>query len=99
MKGKILNILTSLVFVITALGILLIGCVVEPEKAEEEKTEEIGKVTRVIDGDTFEIELDGKLYKVRLIGVNAPEKGQPFADKAEAKLKELVLGKKEKPMR
>lgn len=35
------------------------------------------KVDRVIDGDTFEIHLDGKKQHVRLIGVDTPETKKP----------------------
>lgn len=49
-----------------------------------------GNVDRVIDGDTFTL-TDGQ--KVRLIGVNAPEKGQPMADAAKTKLESLLLEK------
>lgn len=34
-------------------------------------------VSRVIDGDTIEVRLDGKSYKVRLIGVDTPETVAP----------------------
>lgn len=37
-----------------------------------------GMVTRVIDGDTIEIELKGITEKVRLIGINTPETKHPF---------------------
>ncbi len=30
-------------------------------------------VTRVIDGDTIEVDIDGTIYKVRYIGIDAPE--------------------------
>lgn len=45
---------------------------------------------RVLDGDTF-VTSDGT--KVRLWGIDAPEKGQPYADEARARLKELCEGK------
>lgn len=38
------------------------------------------KVTRVIDGDTIEIELKGATETVRLIGINTPETKHPFKD-------------------
>lgn len=44
---------------------------------------------RVMDGDTFKC---GET-RVRLWGIDAPEKGQPYADKARARLKELIEGK------
>jgi micrococcal nuclease len=47
-------------------------------------------VARVIDGDTFEL-ANGK--KVRLLGVDAPERNQYFYDEAREKLKELVENK------
>ncbi len=50
----------------------------------------MAKVTKVLDGDTFET---ASGQRVRLADVNAPEVGQPRADKATAKLHELVYGK------
>lgn len=44
---------------------------------------------RVLDGDTFK---SGDT-RVRLWGIDAPEKGQPYADEARARLKELIEGK------
>ncbi|WMJ78737.1 MULTISPECIES: thermonuclease family protein [unclassified Sedimentibacter] len=39
------------------------------------------KVIRVVDGDTFEINFDGKKEKVRLIGVDTPESVHPDANR------------------
>ncbi|MCS7119251.1 MAG: thermonuclease family protein [Archaeoglobaceae archaeon] len=47
-------------------------------------------VVEVIDGDTIRLE-SGDL--VRLLGINAPEKGQKFYIEAKERLKELVEGK------
>ncbi len=47
-------------------------------------------VVEVIDGDTIRIE-SGE--KVRLLGINAPEKGQKFYGDAKKRLEELVMGK------
>nr|MBC8361656.1 thermonuclease family protein [Candidatus Desulfatibia profunda] len=49
------------------------------------------KVTRVIDGDTFET--SRRKRPVRLANVNAPEKGQRGAPKAKKDLENLILGK------
>lgn len=43
-----------------------------------------------IDGDTLELILDGKLQRVRLYGVDAPERGQPCYDAATARLQQLI---------
>lgn len=45
---------------------------------------------RVIDGDTFVLS-DGN--KVRLIGINAPEKGEPYSRIATRELSNIVLNK------
>lgn len=49
------------------------------------------KVTRVIDGDTFEV--DGCSRSIRLADFDAPEKGFPGSATATKKLESLVFGK------
>jgi endonuclease YncB( thermonuclease family) len=53
-----------------------------------------GKVIKVTDGDTVDI-LDANFTKhhVRLNGIDAPEKDQPFGRRAQQKLSEFVFGK------
>jgi len=57
------------------------------------------KVVRIIDGDTFEATVGGKLHKIRLMGIDTPEskkKGTPvecYAKEAEQKLTELIDNK------
>lgn len=56
-------------------------------------------VTRVIDGDTFEIDWDGRLISVRMIGIDAPESVHPFlkpqffGPESSQFLSELLTGK------
>jgi len=50
-------------------------------------------VTRVIDGDTIDVSISGKIYRVRYIGMNTPEIGKPYYQEATDKNKELVAGK------
>ena len=57
-------------------------------KSSSNKT--LATVARVIDGDTFEL-ANGK--KVRLLGVDAPEKNKYFYSEAKEKLKELIENK------
>jgi len=49
------------------------------------------KVTKVIDGDTFETA--SRKNPVRLANVDAPEKGKAGAAKATAALRDLIQGK------
>jgi micrococcal nuclease len=56
-------------------------------------------VTKVTDGDTLHVEMDGKDEVVRLIGINTPETVDPrktvecFGKEASARMKEIVGGK------
>lgn len=49
-------------------------------------------VLRVIDGDTFEVSMDGKNEKVRIVGIDAPETGDCFSRDATARLTALIDG-------
>lgn len=57
------------------------------------------KVTKVSDGDTIHIDMDGRDEKVRLIGINTPETVDPrravecFGKEASTRMKELAGGK------
>jgi endonuclease YncB( thermonuclease family) len=53
-----------------------------------------GKVVKIADGDTVTIMDDqGKKHRIRLAGIDAPEKNQPYGDVSTQGLIELVLGK------
>ncbi|HEX7297124.1 MAG TPA: thermonuclease family protein, partial [Pyrinomonadaceae bacterium] len=52
-----------------------------------------GKVTEVNDGDLITVSNLNRPVKVRLLGVDAPEPGQPFAEVAKQHLKDLVADK------
>ena len=54
---------------------------------------ETGVVSRVLDGDTIELE-DGS--KVRMIGINAPETGEQCSTEAKAELSSMVLNQEVK---
>lgn len=54
------------------------------------------KVTKVVDGDTIWVEIDGKTYKVRLIGINCPEytkEIEPYGKEATDYTYENINGK------
>lgn len=50
-------------------------------------------VTKVADGDTFTVMVDGEKQRVRIFGIDAPEHDQPGGGKAKADLSALILGK------
>lgn len=57
-----------------------------------------GKVISVADGDTITIieNLDNGRFKIRLYGIDAPEKKQDFGQKAKQHLSSLIFGKEVK---
>ncbi|MFA6091132.1 MAG: thermonuclease family protein [Candidatus Gracilibacteria bacterium] len=65
-------------------------------------TEEYFLVTRIVDGDTIEVMINGKTEKLRLIGVDTPETVDPrklvecFGKEASNKANEMLLNKKVK---
>ena len=52
-----------------------------------------GKVISVTDGDTLTLLVGKTQIKVRLEGIDAPDRGQPFGTKARQALCEEVFGK------
>ena len=53
----------------------------------------VGKVVGVSDGDTIKVMHDGQPEKIRLWGIDCPEKTQAFGQKAKQKTSELAFGK------
>ena len=52
------------------------------------------KVLRVVDGDTVHVvNKAGKKFKVRLTGIDAPEKNQPYGLASSYKLSEMLINK------
>lgn len=53
-----------------------------------------GRVVGVSDGDTVTVlDVDNKPHKIRLSGIDAPEKEQAYGQKSKESLSELVFGK------
>src|SRR5688572_6310625 len=52
-----------------------------------------GEVIRVLDGDTIEVLHEKKPERIRLYGIDCPEKGQPFGQKAKQATSSLLFGK------
>lgn len=53
----------------------------------------MARVVSVVDGDTIRVDIDGVVYRVRYIGMDTPEQGQPYAYEASAANVQLVSGK------
>src|SRR5437016_4275215 len=52
-----------------------------------------GRVVGVSDGDTIKVMHDGKAEKVRLHGIDCPEKGQAYGTRAKQVTSTLTFGK------
>jgi endonuclease YncB( thermonuclease family) len=53
-----------------------------------------GTVISILDGDTIRVESSEKVvYQVRLAGIDAPEKGQPFGEDSRRNLARILMGK------
>ena len=52
-----------------------------------------GQVVGVIDGDTIEILHNGKAQRIRLQGIDCPEKGQPYGNNAKHATSDLVFAR------
>lgn len=67
-----------------------------------EKKARLFNVARVVDGDTIDVDVNGKAERVRLIGLNTPETVDPrktvecFGKEASAKAKELLANREVK---
>lgn len=61
-----------------------------PQLMKEIRNTEWGTVEAVSDGDTLKVTLAGKVVKVRLCGIDAPERSQPLGTEAKAYLEKLV---------
>lgn len=72
-------------------GLLLMGCDALVESTPS-GSGETGRVTRVIDGDTIEVNINGRNYDVRYIGVNTPERDEPCYQDAATANTRLVSG-------
>jgi endonuclease YncB( thermonuclease family) len=52
-----------------------------------------GKVVNVVDGDTVIVLTDGVAQRVRILGIDAPKKGQEYAERSWQNLMQMAYGK------
>lgn len=107
-KGKLAGIVVACVVAIAVLIAVAI-CPPNPPNNDDPPsnggsqiptpTEDLSRVTRVIDGDTIEVDINGSVYRVRYIGIDTPETVHPskpqecFGKEAGEKNRQLVEGK------
>ncbi len=73
----------------------LVGCAIFLLAVESFANNVTGTVVAVSSGDTFTIQIgDGKLFKVRLMEVDAPEPSQAFGRQARLFTENLLMGNK-----
>ena len=95
----------KIIIILIAIGLGLSGQVQlpiknTPDQAIQESTSGFNKILKVVDGDTIDVEINGKKEVVRLIGIDTPEIVDPrkpvqcFGKEASAKAKEILNGKK-----
>ncbi len=63
------------------------------DRDEAEVAERQGLVTNVVDGDTLRARIGGSIERVRLIGVDAPERGECYFTRSTELLRELAEDK------
>jgi endonuclease YncB( thermonuclease family) len=74
-------------------GFILAASALTACSFSEEETFIVGKVVQVTDGDTLTLLVDGGQGDVRLAGIDAPERAQPFGKRSQHSLSVLCAGK------
>lgn len=83
--------LVKLAVLIIAIILSIVGC--KSEEVKEPVAAVVGKVVKVVDGDTLHVYSNKGTYKIRLSGIDAPERGQAYGKRAKEHLEFLVAGK------
>lgn len=65
----------------------------EPQVPSEVANRNTFKVVGIVDGDTIDILVNRSPLRLRLNGIDTPEKGQPFGNNAKDDLSQLIGGK------
>jgi len=87
---------TGLVSLLIVIGVSACSASSNPQSVEEPVPEPDGTratLAHVFDGDSIEVEIEGRTEKVRLIGVNAPEGDECFGERARGALFAYLDGK------
>src|SRR5687767_5276314 len=83
---------------LVALALAALTCVAAAEATPTSSTGAFtyrGTVTHVVDGDTLDVRLaSGKTERIRLIGIDTPERGVCFTSQATARARVLAMSKR-----
>jgi endonuclease YncB( thermonuclease family) len=90
--GGLLMSKSSLVNAIRCLILTLVLILTSSLPSWSQHTTWIVKVVDVSDGDTITVMHDGKAEKIRLYGIDCPEKGRAFGKKARQFTSSMVFG-------
>jgi micrococcal nuclease len=72
------------VYILAVLALCFLSCA---------PVDQLGKVVKVVDGDTFDILNANTTTRIRLFGIDAPERGQAHNKRAKAFMDSLIAGK------
>lgn len=88
-KGKGRGWITLIILLSAAFLFFFISAIEQPDSNLP-----TSEVIKIIDGDTIDVLLEnGKTGRIRLIGVNTPEKGRPYFTECTNYTREKLLGK------
>lgn len=73
--------------------LVLLSIFISSSEAKDFKSTVVGIVVGVTDGDTITVLKDKVQYKIRLAGIDCPEKNQDFGTKAKQFTSDLVFNK------
>jgi len=76
-----------IIFLLIIVALLILGYTLQPRStgksvADASAKTETAFVTRVVDGDTIHVDINGKEEIVRMLGINTPEKKKPYYPEA-----------------
>ena len=77
--------------IVLVLVLLVSACTESGDQASEPEGASV-RLVNAFDGDSMEVDIDGQVEEVRLLGINAPEGDECFGDEARDALVDLLAG-------
>ena len=76
--------------VLLLVTLLIVSCKSSPLSSVSQEKVLHGQVIDVLDGDTVKLRSDWHIYKIRLAGIDAPEKQQAYGVQSKIYLEHLI---------